>query len=96
MRSIHLSALKIVLAGYPRYELEVVIAKIERHRGGIRRMLSGDKHTASIAFLTRSLLMRPFFARLETSAAFVLPPENHAMSERLVYGRDLVVACSER
>ncbi len=54
------------------------------------------EHTANMAFLTRSLVISPFLARFVTSAAFVLPPENHAMSDGCAYGRELVFACSER
>lgn len=44
-------------------------------------------HTASIAFFTRSLLIRPFLKRLLTRAALVAPPENQAISAEEVYGR---------
>ena len=47
--------------------------------------------TANIAFLTRSLVMRPFLARLVMRAALVLPPECQAIVWRNADREDSVM-----
>ena len=49
--------------------------------------------TASMAFLTRSELMRPFLARLEMSAVLVEPDENQAMVAGSVDGEGCQKFC---